>query len=264
MKTFVIGDIHGGYKALMQCLERSGFDYEKDQLISLGDIADGWPEVPECVDELLKIKNLIVIQGNHDKWCEDWLFYGNIHPYWLEQGGQATKDSYISSHKLLDEEHKKFFKSMEYYYIDEENRLFVHGGFTHVRGPQDEEYPSTLWWDRSLWEMSLMTRRGFAEHGFDMQHFPKRMKLFKEIFIGHTSTTSLTVNQIRLVKEDTFDKVTEKMNTRVDFPVNNANLWNLDTGGGWGGKLTIMNVETKEFWQSDTVSELYPGVLGRN
>ena len=28
MKTFVIGDIHGGYKALVQCLERSKFDYE--------------------------------------------------------------------------------------------------------------------------------------------------------------------------------------------------------------------------------------------
>ena len=38
MKTFVIGDIHGAYKALLQCFERSGFDYEKDHLIVLGDV----------------------------------------------------------------------------------------------------------------------------------------------------------------------------------------------------------------------------------
>lgn len=30
MKTFVMGDIHGAYKALIQCIERSGFDKEKD------------------------------------------------------------------------------------------------------------------------------------------------------------------------------------------------------------------------------------------
>jgi len=40
-KTFVIGDIHGGYKALLQCFARSGFDYKKDKLICLGDITDG-------------------------------------------------------------------------------------------------------------------------------------------------------------------------------------------------------------------------------
>lgn len=47
MRTFTIGDIHGGYKALKQCLERSKFNYKEDHLIALGDIVDGWPETPE-------------------------------------------------------------------------------------------------------------------------------------------------------------------------------------------------------------------------
>jgi serine/threonine protein phosphatase 1 len=34
-------------------------------------------------------------------------------------------------------------------------------------------------------------------------------------------------------------------------------VWNIDTGAGWSGKLTIMNVDTKEYWQSDLISELY-------
>jgi hypothetical protein len=35
-----MGDIHGAYKALKQCLKRSGFDFHKDMLIQLGDIVD--------------------------------------------------------------------------------------------------------------------------------------------------------------------------------------------------------------------------------
>jgi len=57
-----MGDIHGNYKGLLQCLERSNFDYANDKLIQLGDVVDGWSESCECVTELLKIKNLISIK----------------------------------------------------------------------------------------------------------------------------------------------------------------------------------------------------------
>ena len=36
-KTYVLGDIHGGYLALVQVLNLAGFDYENDTLITLGD-----------------------------------------------------------------------------------------------------------------------------------------------------------------------------------------------------------------------------------
>lgn len=41
MRKFVIGDIHGGYKALIEVLVASSFNKEEDQLIVLGDVADG-------------------------------------------------------------------------------------------------------------------------------------------------------------------------------------------------------------------------------
>ena len=31
--------------------------------------------------------------------------------------------------------------------------------------------------------------------------------------------------------------------------MNAANIWNLDTGGGWYGFISIMDVDTKEVWQ---------------
>ena len=75
-RRFCIGDIHGAYKALMQVLKLSDFDYDSDELICLGDVADSWSQVPECFDELLKIKNLVYIMGNHDEWLLDWFKIG--------------------------------------------------------------------------------------------------------------------------------------------------------------------------------------------
>jgi serine/threonine protein phosphatase 1 len=54
-RTFVIGDIHGAYRALRQCLQKAAFNYSNDHLICLGDVCDGWPETRESIDELLKI-----------------------------------------------------------------------------------------------------------------------------------------------------------------------------------------------------------------
>lgn len=78
-RTIIAGDIHGSHKALKQCLERSNFDYENDTMIQLGDIVDGWNEVYEEVEELLKIKNLVTIKGNHDDWFNHYLQLGT-HP----------------------------------------------------------------------------------------------------------------------------------------------------------------------------------------
>ena len=39
---------------------------------------------------------------------------------------------------------------------------------------------------------------------------------------------------------------------------------NVDTGAAFVGKLTLMNVDTLEYWQSDTVKDLYPNEKGRN
>jgi len=95
MKTFVIGDLHGGHKALLQVLERSGFDYENDKLISLGDIADGWTDVVECFDTLLSLKNFVMVRGNHDQWLKKWLQKGEQPDLWVKQGGQNTLASHL-------------------------------------------------------------------------------------------------------------------------------------------------------------------------
>lgn len=242
-RCLVIGDVHGGYKGLIQVLERAKFDKEKDTLISLGDIADGWSEVPECVDYLLSCKNIIAIRGNHDKWCQDWIIMGHCPKIWTQQGGQATIDAYIRTNKLTDESHRDFFKKQINYYIDDDNRGFVHGGFTSRKGLGHEPYESNYFWDRDLWQLAMLSHNRDIPQPSLVEDisYEQRYLNHKEVFIGHTST----------------------INWNIDKPMNKCNVWNLDTGGGFDGKITVMDVDTKEYWQSDKLKDLYPNELGR-
>ena len=99
MRRFCIGDIHGAYLALQQVLKLVDFNDKEDILICLGDVSDGWSQVPECFNRLLKIKNLIYIIGNHDQWLLDYFKTGATPPIWTSQGGRAT----INSYNRLDE-----------------------------------------------------------------------------------------------------------------------------------------------------------------
>lgn len=87
---FVIGDIHGNFKALKDVLRKINFNYEKDLLIFLGDLTDGHSEPEKCLKELLKIKHLIPIIGNHDLYLKKWLEKNIISDKWKKIGGLET------------------------------------------------------------------------------------------------------------------------------------------------------------------------------
>ena len=55
MRTLVIGDIHGGLRALHQIMERAKVT-PKDTLIFLGDYVDGWSQSPQVIDYLIELK----------------------------------------------------------------------------------------------------------------------------------------------------------------------------------------------------------------
>lgn len=244
MRRMVMGDIHGAYKALKQCLQQSGFDYENDLLIQLGDVVDRYPESYECVEELLKIKHLIIIKGNHDDWFDEFS-KTEFHPYFWNHGGEGTLLSYLDhagksgrlfrtasgyksalESKDIPESHKAFFSNQKPYYIDQEQRCFVHAGF-NASFPFLAQNTEDYYWDRSLWESAFRNQKSGMPFSIEAD--------FKEIYIGHTPTT--------------------KFNS--DKPLNAFNIYNLDTGAGNSGRLTIMDMETKAFWQSDLTSELY-------
>lgn len=240
-RTLVIGDIHGGLKALQQVLEKAAVT-SNDTLIFLGDYVDGWSESAAVVDFVLQLsqhQECIFIKGNHDVWCEDWLRTGYADSTWLFHGGEQTVKSYQTAAPETKQVHLQFFERMPYYHIDDSNRLFIHAGFTSMHGPQKEFHSSNFSWDRTLWEMAITMDKRIQK---DSLLYPKRLKLFEEIYIGHTPT--LYYNE--------------------DVPMQGCNVWNVDTGAAFTGKLSMMDVDTKQYWQSVAVKKLYPGEAGRN
>lgn len=241
METIVIGDIHGGLRALQQILSKitPGKDL---RYIFLGDYVDGWSQSSDVISFLMKFREeheSIFLKGNHDTWAADWLRGKEADPVWLHHGGQATVDSYKEVSKPAIKEHIAFFDSLQDYYTDTDNRLFVHAGFTATRGPGHENNPLTLSWDRTLWELAVAVDPLIP---LDSKRYPARLSLFHEIYIGHTPTTHLGESS----------------------PVHAANVWNIDTGAAFKGKLSAMNIDTGEIWQSQPLKDLYPTEKGRN
>lgn len=264
-RVLCVGDIHGGFKAFLQVLERCNFDNKIDKLIGLGDVADGWGETAELVEYLITLQEEsnnrhIFLRGNHDAWCQEWLNYGIAKDIWVMQGGKATIDSYIRTGYLTDSRHKGFFNRLHNYYVDDNNRGFVHGGFRSKNGLGYEAYESDYYWDRTLWEIAMAVDKDFKLiNKEDFRTNPYRFEKHLEIYLGHTTTGNWLVKPH--LPEYQYSE--QPKQGRIIVPMNRCNVWNLDTGGGFEGRLTIMDIDTKEFWQSDDMRTLYPNELGR-
>lgn len=238
VKTYCIGDIHGQAKALKEVLVKCKFDYDEDKLIILGDVCDGGYNTYEVIEELLKIKNKVFVLGNHDEWFIQHISHGFTGEIWVMQGGKATLESYgadvsvrgpgyrghiveISWNKDLriPETHKQFLESHKLYHI-EDDMLFVHGGID-PNLPISKQETQTLLWDRQLIVYCL---RG------------NNVPYFKKVFVGHTTTQLYGFTK----------------------PIRFSNLIMMDCGGGFDGKLAIMDIETEKYWLSKKQShQLY-------
>ncbi|WP_296383327.1 metallophosphoesterase family protein [Winogradskyella sp.] len=241
MRTLAIGDIHGGLRALVQLMETAEVS-AKDKLIFVGDYVDGWSESAQVIQyliELSKTNECIFIKGNHDVWCEQWLAAGIENRVWFNHGGKETIESYRSFSKEEKLKHLDFFEAMPLYHVDVEKRLFVHAGFTSMHGVEKEYDKVAFYFDRTLWEMALTMDKRIEK---DSKIYPNRLKHYSEIYIGHTPT----------------------INFGKDKPMNAINVWNVDTGAAFTGKLSAIDINTKEIFQSDVLKDLYTDEIGRN
>ena len=225
MSTYCFGDVHGEFDKLKKCIESVNLK-GGDKLISLGDLVDRGPDSYKVIEyciELSKQYECYFIKGNHDVCWFDYLKTGNQNVLW-SQGGRETYHSYEGIDPKV---HFDFFAKQIPYYIDKDLNLFIHGGFNRhfVLESQDEDI---FLWDRDL----LAAARSYSSMK-DIE-YPFKIKgcidgQFKEIFLGHTPCQYFESNT----------------------PLNYANIWVLDTGAGKmkKGTVTVMNVETKEYFQ---------------
>lgn len=229
-KVYCLGDIHGNYKGLKQVLDSVNFDKSKDTLIFLGDLADRWPQPVECLEELMSIKNLIALKGNHDLFLQKWAEFKIIDKRWPKQGGEQTIELFDKVNGSLDLYKQYFNKALPFYYDEFTKTFFCHGGFNHKKiiTKQKRIIYSV---NRTLYEVAKK-----YEHNphlyFDVEYDEENSKTIDKIFIGHTPTPN-------------------------HLPHFCGNLINLDTGSGNGGKLTLMDIYTKQYTQSEFSKKLY-------
>lgn len=214
MKKFVIGDIHGHNTELVKVLTASNFNKDTDTLICLGDVCDRGIEVLESIKTLSEIKNLIFILGNHDLWTMEYI-NGEIsiqdEAFWLKQGGNMTKYSIANDKPFVLE----FLKKAKQYHIDN-HRLFIHAGILPNSKVEDND-PNMLLWDRNMVLAAKLA--GTLEDNV--------IVYYDELFCGHT--------------------ITQIYDSSV--PLHLSNVWMMDTGVAYGGKLSIMDIDTKQIWQ---------------
>lgn len=249
MKRFVFSDSHGGYKALVQCLERCGFDNDRDQLFFVGDVVDGWSQTKESIALLLGIRQLVHLLGNHDQWALK-AYTGELFKpdpedrheleSWIQQGGASTVRSYGMNEGIPDK-HLQFLRDAKPYHVTDDNILFVHAGFDPGTPIADTNT------DYLIWSRNFINKY----HGLytKNQNCPLpgpavTVPHYKEIYIGHTPTFKLDENQ--------------------HLPLTMGNIILMDTGAAFHGCLSIMDIDTKEVWQSDILMTLYPDEPGRN
>ena len=225
-KTYVLGDLHGGFLPLEDIIKRTNFNFKEDKLIFIGDLADGLPDFDLCLELLLSIENFVPIIGNHDLFLMEFLKYGTINKEWESQGGKVTIEK-LTSNEALISLLRQYFSKADYFYTYKD-KIFLHGGFNPKRAI-DSQRKRKFSMNRTLYSSA----KNYEKHKKKIPvEFHKDPLEIKEIFIGHSTTK----------------------NFKPDFV---SNLINVDTGIKCGGRLTLMDVDTKQYIQSNQTGFYY-------
>lgn len=202
-RTFVIGDIHGCYNALLELFYKISPDLEEDKIIFLGDYIDRGPDSKKVVSFVIRLMDqapgrVIPLMGNHEQVFLASLA-GENPDFYLRMGGDKTLLSYgikppftgrIASR--IPVSHLHFFNELLLCWEDADY-IYVHAGLQpHVHLSQQS--PRWCCWAR---EQFLATDFDFG----------------KRVIFGHTP---------------------------FDEPLVEKNRIGLDTGAVYGGKLTCL------------------------
>jgi serine/threonine protein phosphatase 1 len=218
--VFAVSDLHGNSKGLFQAIKRSGFNHRKDKLFFLGDFCDGYDGQVEIIEYFLSLKNFIPLFGNHDLFLKNFIESGIINEKW------RRIPSYFNTIELFRDKHeilKEYFLKCKHFVIDD-NRLFCHAGFNHRRSLNKQRLLNFSI-NRTLWKVAKQ---------YEKQKIRFRIpdEKIMNIIIGHNPTKS-------------------------KMPEKRANVLNIDTGAGNGGKVTLYNLTNNSYVQSDFSKSLY-------
>lgn len=214
-RLFVVGDLHGCYQAFIQMLEEVRFNFDRDMVISVGDLVDRGAESFKCL-ELVKQPWFKAIRGNHEQMCLEAKIAPEMQAFHCRHGGQWLYDLSIDLYKEVIEQCLKMpivlevrFKGKKYGFVHAD--IGVNNWSEFKQGLIINDYfsnngQSTL--HNALWG------RGRIKHTFKTEKY-KEISGISKVYFGHTV---------------------------VNEPIQIHNCIFIDTGKVFGGKLTMIEI----------------------
>ena len=189
-------------------MDKIPINFNRDQLIFIGDYVDRGSGSVEVVDYLIDLKKrvpgIIFLKGNHEDMLQNYLDGSDRFTYLLN-GGQRTLDAYLNRPNNpgkypVPSAHLEFFNSLHLYY-QTDDYIFVHAGL-RKKVPLESQKKIDLLWIRDEF---ISTNFNFG----------------KRIIFGHTP-----------FKE----------------PLVQRNKIGIDTGAVYGNRLTCVQLPEIEFY----------------
>jgi len=208
VKIFAVSDIHGHKQQLSDALDKAGFssDNEGHLLVVIGDLFDRGGENKETLEYLCKIKNKILIRGNHEDILMETLTSGAVGGLQVKNGTVTTLMSFFENYSggkaCLPQNEKERAASKKLIslidsmicYFETENYIFTHGWLPLKKEQinRDWRYAKSSEWYSARWAR------------WNKYYGSSEISESKTLVIGHTSASY--ANQFEPERsEDCFD-----------------------------------------------------------
>lgn len=90
-RTLFVGDLHGHKRNLKKALDKVDFNFEKDILISVGDLIDRGPDSKALLEQFLETENFLFVRGNHEQMMIKGRTFSDLM-LWYTNGGRWSED----------------------------------------------------------------------------------------------------------------------------------------------------------------------------
>ncbi|QVK18528.1 serine/threonine protein phosphatase [Mycoplasmatota bacterium] len=205
MKYFIMSDIHGHYKEMMEALSKTDFDMnnEKHKLIINGDMFDRGNQSKEVFEFLYPLSldgKAIILKGNHEFFLEEFLegnkervefncTYNGFKKTLLSFIPNYDKISFENASRILHKQYpylKKWLSNLPYYF-ETKQYVITHAGLDFSHG--DYRLGN---FKRAVWTK--------PEEFFEID-LEKEFNFKKIVVVGHRFTSKIR-SYFNLIDED--------------------------------------------------------------
>ncbi|BEU86869.1 metallophosphoesterase family protein [Selenomonas sp. TAMA-11512] len=221
-RLLAVGDLHGNFTRFASLWRKIAFDPAEDVLVFLGDYIDRCHGVRKCLEFVMELdasyENVICLRGNHEQLMLDYHRGVDDHDMWMMNGGDITDAELRAWEREETGAYRRvldFAERCRLFHrveVGRETYIFCHAGLD-PRLPFAEQTDRELLWIRNEFYSNYTGR--------------------ETVVVGHTPVPYLI-----------------KGRTTPIFLKNNIIL--VDTGSYLReGRISCVDVLTKEYWQSD-------------